>query len=166
VPRSPGVVPLLSLSLLAACSGSSTRTAAPTGDDASGPLFEQVSALDRQVFAAFNGCADPEQLQRHAEFFSDAVEFYHDQGGVTWDRAAMLANTRKYACGNYTRELVPGTLRVHPIKDFGALAQGVHRFCQTRSGTCEGAADFLMVWQRQGDTWRITRVFSYGHRPL
>jgi hypothetical protein len=81
----------------------------------------------------------------------------------------MLENTRRYVCGRFTRELVPGTLRVHPIKDFGAIAQGSHRFCQARrppgSPRCEGQADFTLVWRRNANAWTITRVLSYGHRP-
>lgn len=138
-----------------------TREAPPT----TGSLFEQISALDADVFASFNACAQPEQLQKHAAYFAESVEFYHDNGGVTWNRQEMLANTEKNACGHFTRELVPGTLRVYPIKHFGAVEQGVHRFCQTSSGQCEGAADFMIVWQQQGSTWKITRVLSYGHRP-
>ena len=51
------------------------------------------------------------------------------------------------------------------LKDFGAIAQGVHKFCQFKSGTCEGAAEFLIVWRKEGGRWSITRVLSYGHRP-
>jgi hypothetical protein len=130
-----------------------------------GPLFDKIAALDAEAFAAFNTCAQPGQLLKHAEFFSEAVEFYHDTGGVTWNRKEMLANTEKYVCGNFRRELVPGSLRVYPIKDFGAISQGVHRFCQFKSGSCEGAADFLIVWRHQDGRWTITRVLSYGHRP-
>lgn len=129
--------------------------------ETTGPLYETVLALDKEVFAAFNTCAAPGQLQRHAEFFSEAVEFYHDKGGVTWNRVEMLANTAKYVCGNFSRELVPGSFRVYPVKDFGAIAQGVHKFCQFKSGACEGAAEFFIVWQQQGSRWSITRVFSF-----
>lgn len=66
----------------------------------------------------------------------------------------------------------PGQLEKHasyfaifPLKDFGAIEQGVHRFCQFKTGDCEGMADFLIVWRNQGDTWQITGVLSYGHRP-
>lgn len=107
----------------------------------------------------------PGQLKKHAEYFSEAVEFYHDNGGVTWNRKDMLANTEKYVCGNFRRELIKGSLRVYPIKNFGAISQGVHRFCQFRSDTCDGAADFVMIWQNVGGNWVITRVLSYGHRP-
>jgi hypothetical protein len=76
----------------------------------------------------------------------------------------MLANTQRYVCGHFTRELLPGSLAVYPIKDFGAIEQGTHRFCQQESGKCEGLADFVIVWHRTADGWRITRVLSYGHR--
>lgn len=124
-----------------------------------------MAALDAAVFDAFNHCSDPSQLEKHAGYFAEDVEFYHDTGGVTWNREAMLANTKKFVCGNFTRELVPGTLQVHPIKDFGAIAQGSHRFCQVSSGECEGEADFTMIWQNTGTEWQLTRVLSYGHRP-
>jgi hypothetical protein len=127
-------------------------------------LAETIATLDEQVFAAFNRCADPAELEAHAAFFADDVEFYHDTGGVTWNRADMLANTSKYACGHYTRELVRGSLSVYPVKDFGAIEQGSHRFCQVTSGTCDGVAEFVILWHRTANGWKITRVLSYGHR--
>ena len=128
-------------------------------------LHATVAALDAAAFDAFNRCSDPAQLERHAGFFADDVEFYHDTGGVTWTRDAMLENTRKHVCGNFSRELLPGTLRVHPIKDFGAIAQGSHRFCPFATGTCEGVAEFTMIWRHRDGVWQVTRVLSYGHRP-
>ncbi len=144
----------------------STAMAVPTDPPAeTASLDATVAALDIAVFDAFNRCADPAQLQVHERYFAPDVEFYHDTGGVTWTREAMIANTRKYACGHYTRELVPGSLHVSPIKDFGAIAQGVHRFCQAGGTRCEGEADFVMVWRQHDGQWQVTRVLSYGHRP-
>ena len=97
----------------------SAQEAAP---EKSGPLFDQLAQLDTHLFDAFNRCEQPGQLERHAGFFAEGVEFYHDQGGVTWSRAEMIANTQKHVCGKFRRELVPGSLRVYPLKDFGALA--------------------------------------------
>ena len=141
--------------------GSAAASDAGTQDN----LASAIAAQDAAVFDAFNRCADPAQLAIHAGHFDPGVEFYHDTGGVTWTREEMLANTAKYACGNYTRELVPGSLRVHPVKDFGAISQGTHRFCQVATGSCDGIADFAMVWRLHDGQWRITRVLSYGHRP-
>ncbi|MBH9577058.1 nuclear transport factor 2 family protein [Inhella proteolytica] len=108
----------------------------------------------------------PGQLDRHAQYFSDSVEFFHDNGGVTWNRSAMLANTQKHVCGHFRRELVPGSLRVYPIKDYGAIATGVHRFCKFKSGACEGAAEFVIVWHQEQGRWQITRVLSFGRRAV
>lgn len=150
--------------LLAAC-GTSQPVRSGRATEVSGPLFEKVSALDREVFEAFNTCGAPGQLEKHGAYFAEAVEFYHDAGGVTWNRREMLANTEKFVCGNFRRELVAGSMRVYPVKDFGAISQGVHRFCQFKTGLCEGAADFVIIWRQEGASWSITRVLSYGHRP-
>ena len=127
-------------------------------------LEHTIVTLDRDVFDAFNHCDQPGQLEKHASYFDARVEFYHDNGGVTWNRAKMISNTRKYACGNFTRELIPGSIRVYPIKDFGAIELGSHKFCQIASGKCEGLAEFTIIWRHTGNVWNITRVLSYGHR--
>lgn len=141
--------------------------ASPTQDSAATEvesLYATIAELDSAVFDAFNRCSDPAQMEKHASYFAEDVEFYHDTGGVTWTRDEMLANTKKHVCGNFSRELVPGTLQIHPIKDFGAISQGSHRFCQFASGECEGLADFTMIWRLEDDAWQLTRVLSYGHR--
>ncbi len=129
------------------------------------PLYETISKLDTAVFNAFNNCSSLAQLEKHASYFAAGVEFYHDNGGVTWSRKEMIANTEKYVCGNFRRVLVPETLKVFPIKGFGAIALGSHRFFQFDSSDCEGLADFVSVWRNQNGHWQITRVLSYGHRP-
>lgn len=139
-----------------------TASLRPVEDHA---LSTTIAALDTAVFDAFNRCTDPAQLARHAGYFAEDVEFYHDTGGVTWTRDAMIDSTRKHACGHYTRALVPGSLRAYPIQRFGAISQGTHRFCQTDTGRCEGEADFTMVWRQRDGQWTVTRVLSYGHRP-
>ena len=157
---------LISLAAAFSCASAFAATSASSESVASpDPLFETVSALDTAVFEAFNSCSDPGQLRKHASYFAPDVEFYHDIGGVTWSRQEMLANTEKHVCGNFRRERVPGTLEVFPINGFGAIAQGSHRFCQFDTGTCDGIADFTIIWRHLNGTWEITRVLSYGHRP-
>ncbi len=148
---------LLALAPLATAPAFAAEATAPS-------LKDTIAALDRDVFDSFNRCSDPQQLHKHAGYFDPAVEFYHDTGGVTWTRDAMLANTRKYVCGNFTRELIPGTLEVFAIKDFGALARGQHRFCDSKTHACDGLADFTILWRHQDGQWQITRVMSYAHR--
>ena len=150
----------LALGAALLASGVATATDAPPADALQATILEQ----DAAVFDAFNRCADAAQLERHAAYFAEDVEFYHDTGGVTWTRADMLANTSKYVCGHFTRELVPGSASVFPIKDFGAIERGSHRFCQLDTGQCEGEADFVIVWQQTDAGWKITRVLSFAHR--
>lgn len=142
---------------------STSVAATQLGEDSK--LHKTVHDLDFQLFDSFNKCTDTSELEIHASFFAPDIEFYHDNGGVTWTRDAMLANTQKYACGNYTRELIESTFNVSPIKSYGAISTGVHRFCQIATKDCAGTADFVMVWRNANGKWEVTRSLSFGHRP-
>ena len=136
-------------------------SAAIAGDE--GALLDRtVRALDERLFNAYNRC----DLAAFGQLFSPKVEFYHDKGGVTFDRKSVVRNTRRYICHKVRRELIPGTLHAYPLKDFGVLEEGEHRFCNVRTGACEGTAKFIIVWRGSGASWQATRVLSYGHRAL
>lgn len=128
-------------------------------------LTAELKNMDTLVFDSFNRCADAQQLKLHESFFASDVEFYHDNGGVTWDRAAMLNNTKNHACGKYTRELITQTFAAYPINGFGAITECIHKFCNVETKTCDGKAKFLMIWQNTNNHWQVTRVISYGHLP-
>ncbi|WP_294325543.1 nuclear transport factor 2 family protein [uncultured Sphingomonas sp.] len=132
-------------------------TSAPPPAD---PLTTEISALDAKVFDAYNRC----YLPTFSGYFNPKVAFYHDTGGATFERDAMVDGVRKYICGKVKRELIRTTFRVYPIKDYGAIEEGEHRFCDLATGRCEGIAKFVMVWAKQDGAWRITSVLSYGHR--
>jgi hypothetical protein len=123
-------------------------------------LTVEITALDGSVFGAYNRC----DLTVFSGYFDPKVAFDHDTGGATFDRETMVASTRKYICGKVRRELIPASFHVYPIKDFGAIEEGEHRFCELATGRCEGIAKFVMVWRKQDGAWRITNVLSYGHR--
>ena len=137
-------------------------TGAARAGDEHAALTTEISALDSKVFDAYNRC----DLKAFGNFFSPSVEFYHDTGGATFDRKTVVANTQKYICHKVRRELIASSLKVYPIKDFGAIEEGEHVFCQTESGACEGVAKFLIIWRKRAAGWQITRVVSYGHRAL
>jgi hypothetical protein len=62
------------------------------------------------------------------------------------------------------RELVPGSLEVFPIKNYGAMQVGRHRFCHVENGKEEcGTFSFVHVWRRTDRGWQIARAISYGH---
>jgi hypothetical protein len=130
---------------------------APTAEN---PLTQEIAALDGKVFDAYNRC----DLPTFSRYFDPKVAFYHDNGGATFEREAMVDGVRKYICGKVRRELIPASFRVFPIKDYGAIEEGEHRFCELATQRCEGIAKFVMVWARRDGGWEITNVLSYGHR--
>jgi len=70
-----------------------------------------MASLDSGLFDAFNTC----NLERFASFFVEDVEFYHDKGGVTRGRPALVDSIKNNVCGKTRRDLIPGTLEVHPM---------------------------------------------------
>ena len=89
-----------------------------TGND---ELFRTISALDTQLFDAYNRC----DLEKLGGFFTEDLEFYHDQTGLSRSRQAMVDAVKKNICGKVRRDLVPGTLEVYPLKGYGAVEIGV-----------------------------------------
>ena len=65
---------------------------------------------------------------------------------------------------NMTRELVGNTLEVYPVKDYGAIEIGAHRFCHVENGKNEcGTFRFVHIWQKKDGEWKISRAISYSH---
>jgi hypothetical protein len=130
-------------------------------------LGAEMSRLDTALFDAFNHCDQPGELDKYLAYFAGDVEFYHDNGGLQRGIEAQRESTAKNVCGKFARELVPESFAAFPIKDYGAITRGVHRFCHFDTGKCEGEADFLIIWHQLGDgSWKVSRVVSYGHRAL
>jgi ketosteroid isomerase-like protein len=124
-------------------------------------LYQQIAQLDANMFAAFNA-HNVEQLMT---FFAPELEFYHDKGGVSGYSQNQQAFTRMFAqMPDMHRDLVPGSLEVYPIKDYGAVQIGQHRFCHQENGKADcGSFKFMMLWQHKEGSWKITRVISYDH---
>jgi hypothetical protein len=131
-------------------------------DEPAADLTRTVAKLDAKLFDAYNRC----DLDTFASLLDEHVEFYHDQGGVTWTRQDVVDGVKRNICGKVRRELVEGTLFVSPIKDFGAFETADHRFCELATGKCVGIAKTAMLWRLKDGQWQLTRIFSYDHRPL
>jgi ketosteroid isomerase-like protein len=129
----------------------------PSGDE----LTRTITSLDTKVFDAYNQC----DMKAFAQYFGADVEFYHDKGGLMTGRDAVVDATRRNICHKVRRELV-GSLEVYPIKDFGAIEIGTHKFCQIDTGKCEGIGKFLHIWRYQNGQWQMTRVVSYDHHSI
>ena len=123
-------------------------------------LYDQIASLDAALFEAYNTC----DLDKLGTFFTEDLEFYHEKGGLTLTRKSSLEIMRKNLCGNSNRvrrELVKGSLEVHPITSYGAVQTGEHRFYLTQKGQTEkldGVSKFVMLWQKKDGEWRISRA--------
>jgi hypothetical protein len=124
-------------------------------------LFREIAALDAELFEAYN----TRNIDKLAVLFAPNLEFYHDTGGLANYEQNLAAFKSLFARNDgLHRDLVPGTLEVYPIKDYGAIEVGSHRFCHLENGKQDcGTFKFLMLWQKQGGAWKVTRVMSYGH---
>jgi ketosteroid isomerase-like protein len=127
-------------------------------------LDKTIITLDAALFDAYNRC----DLEKFSSFFSDDVEFYHDQGGVTLGKADLTDSIKKNICGKVTRELVAGTLQAYPMKGYGAVEMGIHRFHHPGHEDNEpvGEGKFVHLWRYKDGAWKITRVISYDHHAV
>ena len=148
-------------SLLAAPLAHVQAQAAPA--PAPDSLFQTIQSLDTQLFDAYNHC----DLEKLGALLADDLEFYHDVHGLSRGRQALVEGIKNNICGKVTRELVPGTLEVYPIADYGAVEIGVHRFHHPgHENESVGEAKFIRLWQNKDGVWKVTRVISFDHHAL
>jgi|SRR5688572_23783581 hypothetical protein len=126
-------------------------------------LTKKIASMDSILFHAFNTC----DVNTTKSLFTEDLEFYHDRGGLTdYAQNVKLIIGR---CGQETkvrREFVKGSLEVYPIKDYGAIQIGSHRFYYTEKGKEEkldGTFKFVHIWKNENGNWKIARVISYDH---
>ena len=155
---------LLAALVCCACAGSvqtPIATVEPGGEPPASALFREIADQDARLSAAFNA----HDLTALMGLFSEDLEFYHDAGGLQTYKDVKEAFGGLFARNDgIRRELVPGTLRVFPIKGYGAVELGSHRFCHRENGRDDcGAFEFLQLWKREEGSWKLTRVVSYGH---
>ncbi len=154
---------LLSLSfLILSCSASKniipTAAPSPAGDE----LYRTIAQMDSVLFNAFNN----RDVAKLKTLFREDLEFYHDKDGLTGYSHTIesfigLAGKKE---NDLKRELIAGSLEVYPLKDFGAMQIGMHRFCHTENGKSDcGSFKFVHIWKKINGDWKISRVVSYGH---
>ena len=124
-------------------------------------LTAEITRMDSAVFAAFNA----RDLARLQTFFAPDLEFYQDNEGLE-----NYAQTMKdfgemfHQPSQIRRMLVPGSLEVYAIKNYGAIETGLHRFCHEENGKPEcGTFKFLHVWRKARNSWQLSRIVSYAH---
>jgi hypothetical protein len=60
------------------------------------------------------------------------------------------------------------TWRSYPLRGYGAIEIGVHRFHHPKAEDTQpvGEGRFVHVWRNKDGAWKITRVLSYDHHAL
>ena len=157
------MIPLVALCIgsLQATAQDSAATPQGVATPVAAPLYDEIARMDAAMFDAFNA----HDLGAVMSLFSEKLEFYHDTGGLQSYRD-VAAGFKKIFDRNdgIRRDLVKGSLEVYPIKDYGAIEVGAHRFCHVEGGRDDcGTFRFLHVWKRDGAKWKVTRVVSSGH---
>jgi|KBSMisStaDraftv2_1062788.scaffolds.fasta_scaffold06332_5 hypothetical protein len=142
---------------------------------ATGPALTQaIAARDAALFRTYFDECDPAKM---GSFLTPDLEFYHDKAGFDAHSAKEFVDDYARKCADYgkpdtvrvRRELVPGSLNVEAIPDFGAVEEGDHLFYVRQGNGPEqlsGKAHFVQLWQLGEDNvWRVKRVLSYSHMP-
>ena len=123
-------------------------------------LNKTIVKLDSVFFDAYNHCDT--KFETYADFYTEDIEFYHDQGGLSNSKKDILEGTKKYICGKVTRTLVPGSIEVYPIKDYGAIEIGLHSFSNNTNPPDEPKkiSRFTIFWKKTAEGWKIAKVVS------
>jgi hypothetical protein len=156
---------LVTISALLSCSDSENQDKAEAKEytPVSKELFTEIAHMDSMLFDAFNK-HDADKLM---SIFDSSLEFYHDKGGLANFEQTKTNTIDLFERNKNTglrRDLVPGSMEVYPIKDYGAVETGLHRFCHDENGKTDcGTFKFSHVWQKKDGQWKITRVISYDH---
>ena len=133
------------------------KKVAPTSSE----LFKEIERADSSMFQAFNR----QDMTTFKAMFTEDLEWFQDNGGLIPYKTVFenFGNTFRNE-NKLSRELVKGSMEVHPIKDYGAIQIGSHQFRHFENGKEEiGTFKFLMIWQNKNGQWKISRVVSYDH---
>lgn len=126
----------------------------------SGQLYDELARVDSALFeAAFIAC----DADKFSAIFTDDAEFYHDRTGASYGNDVRTLKSCPRDDG-VTRTLVPGSLEVYPMQGYGAIQMGQHTFARAGEPGSE-VAQFVHLWKREGDAWKLARVLSFDHRP-
>lgn len=155
------IIILLLITIIFNFATSNAQTPITTKPPVSQALYNQIAQLDSLLFAAYNS----QDITTMKLLFSKDLEWYQDNGGLlNYEQVFKNFVSILQRDSKITRTLVKGSLSVFPIKDYGAVETGEHRFCHKENGKDDcGVFKFMMLWQKKNSEWKITRVISYDH---
>ncbi len=120
-------------------------------------LYNEIVKMDAKYFNAYNTC----DMKTQEEMFDDAIEFYHDKAGLATDKQGLLNALKENICGKVTRTLIKGSIEVYPIKNYGAVQIGYHKFFNKEEPNAKSIpSKFVVIWKKQENNWKIAKVVS------
>jgi Domain of unknown function (DUF4440) len=124
-------------------------------------LYNEITRQDSLLFNYFN----TQNFEPFKAMFTKDLEWFQDNDGlIAYEKVFENFKSTFNKPFKLTRQLVSGSLEVHPIKNYGAIEIGVHQFKHIENGKEEtGTFKFVMIWQKKDGLWKISRVISYDH---
>ncbi|HVF96555.1 MAG TPA: nuclear transport factor 2 family protein [Flavisolibacter sp.] len=123
-------------------------------------LYKEIIHMDSVLFNAFNN----RDIEGFRNTFTPDLEFYHDKGGLTNLTFSVESLKATAARADGLRREPVGAFEIHPIKNYGAIQIGSHRFCHQENGKQDcGTFKFVHIWKKTSGGWKLTRVISYDH---
>lgn len=120
-------------------------------------LYEEVLKMDSIYFNAYNTC----DIKTQASLYDDNIEFFHDRGGLMTNKKELLKALEENICNKVTRILIKGSVEVYPIKNYGAIQIGYHKFYNKLEPNAKSIpSKFVVVWKKEKESWKITKVIS------
>jgi len=120
-------------------------------------LYNTIVEMDHQFFNAYNNC----DLKTQSAMLSENIEFFHDKTGLSTSKKQIMEAIKNNICGKVTRELVKGSIEVYPIKDYGAVQIGFHKFYNNQEpDAISKASKFIGVWKNENGNWQMTKIIS------
>lgn len=119
-------------------------------------LYDTIVYLDSIFFNAYNTC----DMELQSELYSDNIEFYHDQGGLSTSKQDILTAIKNNICDKVVREKLKESIEVYPIANYGAVEIGLHRFHNKAEGNISDPSKFIIFWQNVNGRWMVTKVVS------
>lgn len=134
-------------------------------------LTDEIRAADAEFFKASFDTCDIATVRRYV---TDDFEMFHDKGGRVATSGADYVQQSADTCKRQsegidflsTRKLVPGSLKVYPINNYGAIETGVHEFFAVKKGEPDRLTEtgqFTIVWKEENGQWRAARALSFDH---
>jgi ketosteroid isomerase-like protein len=160
------ILPMCGMGVSSRAAAQATVPEIPNGQT----LVDLIGGLYAKVATAYTKC----DLDTFVSMHAPDVELYHGEVGWLMGRDAARNILAQGVCAmlkkgiQFRFEVIPGSVVVHPIPHFGAVAFQTVVFWQRRTGEPEtkvGTHKEVTVWEQRDGKWMLARHIAYAHEP-